>query len=95
MFGLDGVSYEIDASKRNAAAVRKTFERYIKAGGKSAPSRAASRRRAAPAPKAAEAKRTYDLTQLREWAGANGVAIPSRGRIPQAVVDQYRHAGGR
>jgi nucleoid-associated protein Lsr2 len=31
-FGLDGVSYEIDASKRNAGAVRKTFELYIKAG---------------------------------------------------------------
>ena len=26
-FGLDGVSYEIDASKRNAAALRKTFVR--------------------------------------------------------------------
>ena len=34
-FGLDGVTYEIDVSKRNAAALRKTCERYIKAGRKS------------------------------------------------------------
>jgi len=29
------------------------------------------------------------------WAGANGVTVPSGGRIPQAVVDQYKRAGGR
>ena len=40
-------------------------------------------------------KRGYDIVQLREWAGANKVAVPSRGRIPQAVVDQYKAAGGR
>ena len=42
-----------------------------------------------------KAKRGYDLTQLREWAGANKVTVPSRGRIPQAVVEQYKAAGGR
>ena len=30
-FALDGTSYEIDLSKRNAAAFRKTFDRYVKA----------------------------------------------------------------
>jgi nucleoid-associated protein Lsr2 len=30
-FGLDGVSYEIDLSRKNAAALRKALERYITA----------------------------------------------------------------
>ena len=42
-----------------------------------------------------KAKRDFDLAKLRAWAGANGVAVPSRGRIPQAVVEQYKAAGGR
>ena len=40
-------------------------------------------------------QRNDDIVQLREWAGSNGVEVPARGRIPQAVVDQYKAAGGR
>lgn len=94
-FGLDGATYEIDLTKRNAAALRKAFERYVKAARTSAPSRTRTRRAAPPAAKAKKSKRDFDIVQLREWAGANGVAVPSRGRIPQAVLDQYRSAGGR
>ena len=95
-FGLDGTTYEIDLSKRNATALRKAFERYINAGRKSTTaSRPRSRRADTPPARPARPKRDYDLMQLREWAGANGVAVPSRGRIPQAVVDQYKAAGGR
>ena len=35
------------------------------------------------------------ILQLREWARANKVAVPARGRIPKSVVEQYRQAGGR
>ena len=95
-FGLDGTVYEIDLSKRNAAALRKTLERYISAGRKSTSSRRARPKRAeTPPTRSARTKRGFDIAQLREWAGANGVAVPSRGRIPQAVVEQYKAAGGR
>jgi hypothetical protein len=40
-------------------------------------------------------QRASDLEQLREWTGSNGVAVPSRGRISQAVVAQYKSAGDR
>ena len=103
-FALDGTSYEIDLSKRNAAALRKSLDRYIAAARRQGPP-AAARRRASkpaaktakkrPASKAAKPKRDFDLVALREWAGANGVDVPSRGRIPQAVVEQYKAAGGR
>jgi hypothetical protein len=95
-FGLDGTTYAIDLSKRNAAALRKALRRYIKAGRKGASARRTGPRRTASQPvRSARAKRDFDIVQLRAWAGTNGVAVPSRGRIPQAVVDQYRAAGGR
>ena len=94
-FGLDGTSYEIDLSRKNTAALRKTIERYVKA----------ARRRAAghghsPQGVNGEAPRGHpeaglDLAQLREWARSNGIEVPSRGRIPQAIVERYKSAGGR
>ena len=93
-FALDGTSYEIDLSKKNAAAFRKSFERYIKVSRRSSAS-SSRRRKAAPSANGSKREREYDITQLREWAGANDVTVPSRGRIPRAVVDQYRQAGGR
>ena len=92
-FALDGTSYEIDLNKKNAATFRKSFQRYIKAARRSSAS--GSRRRKAPATNGSKPKRKFDITQLREWAGANDVTVPARGRIPQAVVDQYKQAGGR
>jgi hypothetical protein len=95
-FALDGASYEIDLSKKNAAAFRKGFARYISAARRRGAPRTTPRRRAAKSTSdGAKPKRDFDLAQLREWAGANGVAVPSRGRIPQAVVKEYKAAGGR
>jgi hypothetical protein len=96
-FGLDGTSYEVDLSAKNAAAFRRLMDRYVKAARRDAsgvrPARAPRRGKASSSrPKST---RGYDLVQLREWAGANGVAVPARGRIPQTVVDQYKSAGGR
>ena len=95
-FGLDGTSYELDLSKKNAAAFRKVLDRYVKAGRRTSTG-GARRRKTATSTNGSKSKpkRGFDITQLREWAGANGVTVPSRGRIPQAVVDQYKQAGGR
>ena len=94
-FGLDGATYEVDLSKKNAAALRKALVPYLAGGRKSSTVRTARGRTATPR-KAAGDKRTrdYDIVQLREWAGANDIAVPSRGRIPQSVLEQYRAAGG-
>jgi hypothetical protein len=94
-FGLDGTSYEIDVSKKNAAAFRKVLDRYVAAAQRKGRSRSTPRRRTSKAATNGKAKRGYDLTQLREWSGANKVTVPSRGRIPHAVVEQYKAAGGR
>lgn len=91
-FGLDGNQYEIDLSKKNAAALRKAI----------APFKDASR----PAQEAA-AKRTYrargttgspsrknELAAVREWAEANGIAVAARGRIAASVIEQYEASRG-
>jgi nucleoid-associated protein Lsr2 len=111
-FGLDGTTYEVDLSKKNAAALRKSLERYVGAARRAAGSRPTPRRRAVKPSKGravkaskgravkassngAKPQRDFDLGALREWAGVNGVEVPSRGRIPRAVVEQYKAAGGR
>jgi len=93
-FALDGTAFEIDLSKKNATAFRKMFDRYVKAGRRSSPG-GGRRRKAAASTNGSKPKRAFDIAQLREWAGANDVTVPARGRIPQAVVDQYKQAGGR
>jgi hypothetical protein len=104
-FAIDGTSYEIDLSQKNAAAFRKSLDRYISAARRQGGPPSASRRRsrkptgqaAKPKPtgKTSKQKRGYDLVRLRKWAGANGVEVPSRGRIPQSVVERYKADGGR
>jgi hypothetical protein len=93
-FSLDGTAFEIDLSKKNATAFRRLFDRYVKAGRRSSPA-GGRRRKVAVSTNGSKPKREFDIAQLREWAGANGVTVPARGRIPQAVVDQYKRAGGR
>lgn len=103
-FGLDGATYDIDLSKKNAAAFRKSLARYVNAARRStAPSRStrrkapsrSTRRTAPPSTNGSKPTRDFDILQLREWAGANKVAVPARGRIPNSVVEQYKQAGGR
>jgi nucleoid-associated protein Lsr2 len=86
-FGLDRTSYEIDLNK-NAVGLRKALHQYVTAARKGRS--AGGRREAAPARASRKAQRDYDIVQLREWAGRSGVEVPSRGRIPRALVDEYR-----
>ena len=94
-FGLDGATYDIDLSKKNAAAFRKSLARYVDAARRSTASSRSTPRKAAPSTNGSKPKRGFDILQLREWAGANKVAVPARGRIPNSVVEQYEQAGGR
>jgi len=92
-FSLDGTSYEIDLNKKNAVAFRKALEQYVKAARKSRAS--SGRHKTAPAAASRKTQRDFDIVRLREWAASTGAEVPSRGRIPRSVVDQYKAAGGR
>ncbi len=86
-FGFGGADYEIDLSKKNAAAFRKQIAPYIEHARKAG--RAQSRR---PGRTAASRQRSGDI---RAWAKDHGMAVSERGRIPADVLAQYQAAQGR
>jgi hypothetical protein len=90
-FGLDGTSFEIDLSKKNAAALRKALARYIGAGRTTggAARRTTTSRPKKNTPRRSNGQRNYEISELREWAGANKIKVPARGRIPSTIVEQY------
>jgi hypothetical protein len=83
-FGFGGTEYEIDLSKKNAAAFRKQLAPFIKHARKAG--RRQSRRAARTA---ASRPRSRDI---RTWAKQHGIAISEGGRIPASVVEQYHDA---
>ena len=82
-FGIDGSEYEIDLSKKNAAAFRKKLAPFIDharragRGQRRRPGRTASRDRSG---------------DIRAWAKNQGIAVSARGRISASVVEQYHAA---
>ena len=89
-FAFQGASYSIDLAAKNLDKLTKALAPFIEHASKTRGTSASSGRKTGAA-----AARSYDLVQLREWAGKNKVRVPSRGRIPGSVVDQYLAAGGR
>jgi hypothetical protein len=92
-FGFQGVSYSIDLAAKNLDKLTRALAPFIDHATKNRGTASISRK--ATTKTAPTAGRGYDLVQLREWAGKNKIEVPSRGRIPGAVVDQYLAAGGR
>jgi hypothetical protein len=85
-FALDGVSYEIDLSEKNAKKLRgdlATWTGHARRGGST---RATSRRRGS-----SSSKRS-DLAAVRQWARANGHKVSDRGRISAEVQAAYDKA---
>jgi hypothetical protein len=85
-FALDGSSYAIDLSERNAAKLREAMAVYV------ANARRGSRGPGRPAGshRGRGARSDREQTQaIREWARKNGHKIGEKGRIPAAVLEAY------
>ncbi|MBM7791345.1 histone-like nucleoid-structuring protein Lsr2 [Tenggerimyces flavus] len=92
-FTLDGVSYEIDLSGKNAQKLRNAFSQYVdsarRVGGRAARGRA---------PKAAArsgGSRKPETADIRAWAKGQGYDVSDRGRIPADVIEAYQSKGRR
>ena len=83
-FGLDGQDWEIDLSRVNADQLRATLRPWLQVA-----------RPAGRTPRAASFKveTPADPRAVRAWATARGLDVPSTGRIPQDVIDQFHAAG--
>lgn len=85
-FGVDGVTYEIDLSSKNADKLRDDVAKWAEHA-----RRVGGRKRA----KGIAAKASVDREQtaaIRDWARRNGHQVSSRGRIAAGVVDAYNEA---
>jgi hypothetical protein len=83
-FGLDGSSYEIDLSKKNAKALRDALAPYVasarRAGGRRGRGRGGR-----------GGGRASDTAAIREWARSQGMKISDRGRIPADIIEKYEN----
>ncbi|MCB7136878.1 histone-like nucleoid-structuring protein Lsr2 [Cellulosimicrobium marinum] len=82
-FALDGVSYEIDLSAKNAQELRDAFASWV-GNARKVSSRSTSR----PA-RRGRSSGAADATKIREWARENGFQVNDRGRISQEVQKAY------
>ncbi|HEX3787646.1 MAG TPA: Lsr2 family protein [Pseudonocardiaceae bacterium] len=90
-FGLDGATYQIDLSGKNAGRLRDALADYVdharRAGGRK---RSGGRvpATAGRAPRPASADREQNQA-IREWARKQGHKVSDRGRIPAEVLEAY------
>jgi hypothetical protein len=87
-FSIDGVSYTIDLSDKNAGKLRKALDPYLAAAsriGRSSTPRITGRK---PAPAPSRANRDQNQA-IREWANKNGYEVSERGRIPSSIVEAF------
>jgi hypothetical protein len=84
-FGIDGTSYEIDLSAKNAERLRKAFAPYVQAGRKVTATRRAARatsRGSGPSPQ-----------EVRAWAKSEGIEVKDKGRVPSELIVRFQAAG--
>ena len=81
-FSIGGTAYEIDVCRQHAAALQDAFAPYVGAARKAGPRSGGRRRRGAggTAGRAGE---------IRDWARAQGLNVPARGRIPADLAARY------
>lgn len=97
-FGLDGASYEMDLSAKNAKNLRKALAEFVEAGRKVKPASTFAGGTAGRAPrKASRAKpsmrtQNSDSSAIRAWANENDIAVSARGRISASIQEQYAAA---
>ena len=85
-FGLDGSTYEIDLSSKNAAKLRDAVAPYVGHARKVGGRRSSGGRRTAASGNGPSAR------EIREWARANGWNLSDRGRVAAEVRQAYEAA---
>jgi Lsr2 len=88
-FGLDGVTYEIDLSSRNAKKLRDDLKIWVEKG------RRVGGRRRGRSSGSGRGRASIDREQsaaIREWARRNGHNVSTRGRIPADVIEAFHAA---
>lgn len=85
-FSVEGRTYEIDLSNKNADKFYKALTPYVDAA-RSVKSGTSPR-----GGHSVRAKSDLDLGAIREWARANGHTVSDRGRVSATIVEAYNTA---
>jgi hypothetical protein len=91
LFALDGVSYEIDLSSKNAGKLRDSLAAYVGSARKSA-GRGGARGRGRGR-QARQSTSSVNTSEVRAWAKQHGYEVSERGRIPANIVAEFEKAG--
>lgn len=84
-YSLDGTTYEIELTPKNADKFRGLFQEYIAVSRKQG-----GRRSSGGTRRGGGSGRTKDeLAAIREWATANGHEVSERGRIKSDIIEAY------
>jgi len=81
VFTLDGATYEIDLSTKNADKLRDVLAPYTAVG-----------RRTGGRRKRSAVERPSEATEIRTWAADNGYTVSARGRVSGEIKDAYEKA---
>lgn len=89
-FALEGTTYEIDLSKKNATKLRSVLGPFIAAArvAKVKGSIGGGKGKGAPA----SGYNSEQLAAIREWAGRNGYTVSPKGRVPREVLEAFEKA---
>ncbi|HLR45125.1 MAG TPA: Lsr2 family protein [Brevibacterium sp.] len=86
-FGLDQGSYEIELSDENAERLRAALAPYIAKA-----RRVPSTQRTGRARRSSGGQDSNLNAKIRAWAKEQGKQVSERGRISQAIIDEYHRA---
>ena len=88
-FTVDNNRYQMDLNAKNAARLREVLAPFIAAARRAGGSTTSRTRRSTIAARPAGA--TAETAAIREWAGANGFRVSTRGRIAASVREAYEN----
>ena len=99
-FALDGVSYEIDVSEKNAGVLRDALAPWVgharRVGGRSTSGRGRSASSSSSSGGSGRSRGSsggrHDLSDVRAWARENGYQVSDRGRVSSEVIAAYEKA---
>jgi Lsr2 len=94
-FALDGQTYEIDLSSKNASKLRNALAPYLDSAKRLNARTGASSGRAAGRTRAGAVGDREQNQAIRAWAQRKGLDVAARGRIRQDVVEMYHREAGR
>jgi hypothetical protein len=92
-FAVDGTTYEIDLSEKNASSLRNDAAAWVEHARTVTRPKTTGRstRRSSTGARRPNTDRKRSA-KIRQWAHTNGHKVSKRGRIPAAVVDAYNAA---